>query len=197
MYDESYADLKYHAKEHKYVWFTEPYDLNVIGIRRNTVIPNKFDDMIYIAYRDALANERVFGIPATTDPGLFYLKNPCNTAGCAILIPGQYLGMWKLGLHRGKYKALVQVKPVTVARDWNRDSVLDVKSAKKQTGLFGINFHYASAATIMKEVANASAGCQVTPVKEDHDYAMALVHLQLRHIKTDVVSYTLYDEEEL
>lgn len=193
----NYQDLKRVVLGHKFIWFTKPYDLNFIGIRKDTSSPDSFDDLHYIAYIDALGLERVFCAPITTDPGLFYLKNPINAKGCAILMPGQWLGMWKKGLHQGKYKALVQVKPVTVIRDANRDGVIDYNSGVKETGLFGINYHYGSASNILKRVGNASAGCQVVPVKEDHDYVMALNSLQERFIQTSVTSYTLLLEKEL
>jgi len=53
----------------------------------------------------------------------------------------QYLNCFKLGLHKGKYKALVQAKPLTVIRNYNRDSVLNYNSGKEEPGMFGINIH--------------------------------------------------------
>jgi len=79
--------------------------------------------------------------PATTDPGLYYLWHPSCPSGTAILKEDQYLNCFKLGLHKGKYKALVQAKPLTVIRDYNRDSVLNYNSGKEETGMFGINIH--------------------------------------------------------
>lgn len=66
-----------------------------------------------------------------------------NPKGTAILAPGQYQSSHKIGLHRGKYKALVQHRPVTVYRDNNKDSKYDLEPTKKDTGIFGINIHKA------------------------------------------------------
>jgi hypothetical protein len=193
----TYDDLKRISLDRKYKWFTKPYDLNLVGVRATPGLVDSFDDMFYVAYIDALGYKRVFSHPITTDPGRHYLENPINVKGCAILKPGQYLGMWKRGLHQGRYKALVQVKPVTVYRDYNRDGEMNFDYVLEDTGLFGINYHYASAHTIMTSVKNASAGCQVAPVKEDHDYVMLLNALQEKYIKTTSSSYTLLLESWL
>ena len=178
------------------VFFTDPYDLNLIGIRSNTRTPDRFDDTFVVVYRDADGNRRSVAIPITTDPGLSGLVNPSNPKGTAILAPGQWRGMWNIGMHRGKYRALVQVSPVTVLRDANRDSTLDW-DGKPDTGLFGINFHYADPNNIRKYIGPYSLGCQVCPVKADHDYVMALVALQGKYLGSTKVSYTLLLESWL
>lgn len=66
-----------------------------------------------------------------------------------------------MGLHRGKYLALVQRKPVTIMRDYDRDASLDFYNGKKTTGLFGINVHRANSTGRTKTVDKYSAGCQV------------------------------------
>lgn len=79
----------------------------------------------------------VFG-PGTTLPGIKALAEPMNQKGCAVLRPGQYRGAWERGLHKGR-PALVQVRPVTVDRDTDRDK--DVDPTVEDVGLFGINIH--------------------------------------------------------
>ena len=44
----------------------------------------------------------------TTLPGLYWLENPMNSKGCAILKEGQYKGVYEIDLHNGKYEAICQ-----------------------------------------------------------------------------------------
>src|SRR6478609_4254603 len=96
------------------------YNLNLVGIRSNDMTPNQFNDWEYVFWKYAGSWELVkFRI--TTDPGLFYLKNPANVEGTAIVKPGQYINVWSKGLHKGEYPALVQTGPITVFRDNDKD----------------------------------------------------------------------------
>jgi hypothetical protein len=130
---------------------------NLIGIRSNNCRPNYFDDSFY----DLRIDGTLKYYQITTDPGKTCLIKPVNSKGCAILKPGQYQGMWAVGKHKGKYPALVQVKPCTVIRDANRDNKLDFDAKKEETGLFGINCHKARNGIISTLVNGWSAGCQV------------------------------------
>lgn len=139
---------------------TKPYNLNIIGIRSRNRIPNAFDDEICVFWKyDNRWTIRRFKV--TTDPGLAYLLDPLNRSGTAILKEGQYRGAYRFGLHRNTYTALVQSRPVTVIRDFNRDKVLDINSGREQTGFFGINIHRASGSGESTFVNKWSAGCQV------------------------------------
>ncbi len=80
-----------------------PYNLNIGGIRTDDMNPNKYNDWIYCFYKDESGKQKFLCCPATTDPGLYYLRFPSYKKGTAILAPGQYLGCWRLGLHKGKY----------------------------------------------------------------------------------------------
>jgi len=197
MINVTYHQIKAIMDGKGYKWFTKPYDLNLIGIRNPSPRPDKFDDTLVVAYLDSMGNPRTFVCPITTDPGLYYLQNPMNPSGTAILYPGQYLGLWKLGKHQGKYTALVQQKPAKVIRDANKDSILDFYHQKTETGIQGINLHRAIEDWISTVVGKWSAGCQVIPVAADFNYIISLVKLQIRHIKSDIVSYTLLMESEI
>lgn len=136
------------------------YNLNIVGLRNENAEPNSFDDEIWVFWRFnnkwTLKKYKV-----TTDPGLSYLQDPISESGTAILKEGQYHKAYRFGKHRGKYEALVQSKPVTVIRDFNRDKKLDFSSGREQTGLFGINIHRSSETGESAFVNNWSAGCQV------------------------------------
>ena len=137
------------------------YNLNIIGIRRSTVEINKFDDYLLLIHKTSPSNWVIKAYPITTDPGMYWLLNPTNPKGTAILIPGQYRSTWKIAKHQGKYEALCQRKPVKVWRDDNRDRVLDFYSSPEDEGYFGINIHRSNPYTESSQVDKWSAGCQV------------------------------------
>lgn len=197
MINPTYQELKKACRDKGYLWFgPRPYDLNVIGIRNENRIAGKFDDTFCVAYIDINGNERVFVCPCTTDPGPYYLQRTLTPKGCAILKPGQYLGAYQIGLHRG-YVALRQIKPVTVFRDNNKNTILDWSAVPTETGMFAINIHRNLAGGIAKEVGQFSAGCQVIQSADDHAYELSLVRRQKLVIGTDIVSYTLLEESDL
>ena len=137
------------------------YNLNIIGVRRSTVEINKFDDYLLLIYKTSPSNWVFKTYPITTDPGTYWLLNPTNPKGTAILIPDQYRSTWKIAKHQGKYEALCQRKPVKVWRDDNRDRVLDFYSSPEDEGYFGINIHRSNPYTESSQVDKWSAGCQV------------------------------------
>lgn len=175
--------------------FSRPFELNIIGVRASTNIPNAFDDTIYVFYSNG-SQWQLLNYPATTDPGMQYLRQPINNAGTAILKPGQYLDCYATGLHRGLYTALIQQKAVTVIRDFNKDGKLDFQSGTEQTGMFGINIHRAEAAGTAKFVAGHSAGCQVFANAGDFS---AFMQLCIRHKKMygNKFTYTLLQQSEM
>ena len=131
------------------------YNLNLVGIRKSYQASNRFDDTIAAFYKVDGA-WRISHWPVTTDPGWHHLEHGLNK-GTAVLKEGQYPGAYQLGLHRGQYTALVQVKPVTVHRDANKDHRLD--TGRTETGLFGINIHRAGQWAASTVVDKWSAGC--------------------------------------
>ena len=145
----------------RYELYTRPYELNIIGIRSESIIPNRFDDEIHVFYRVAPLKWNYHIYKATTDPGTFWLLNPMQAQGTAILAQGQYKDAYKIGLHHGMYKALVEAKPIKVIRDYDRKAVLDFNNGTTSKGMFGINIHRASLIGTTKQVDKYSAGCQV------------------------------------
>jgi hypothetical protein len=169
---------------------TRPFELNVIGIRANTSIPNVFNDSLNVLFTDNTGKPAAFSWKATTDPGTYWLKNPLNDQGTAVLKPGQYIGSHALGMHRGKYLALVQVRPVTVVRDFNRDGKADYSTGREETGLFGINIHRALANGTTKTIDNYSAGCQVFSNAEDFSLFLQLAERH-KNLYGNSFTYTL------
>lgn len=144
-------ELKAQFTELGYKWPT----IHVVGIRSKANLPNKFDDLIGL-----VQGNEVKWYTGTTNPGTFWLNNPLNPLGTAVLKAGQYVDTYTIGLHKGKYTALVQSKKVTVFRDNDKDSIAE-EQGKEDTGLFGINIHRANELTDSINIDKWSAGCQV------------------------------------
>jgi hypothetical protein len=179
-----------------YLVNTRPLELNIVGIRNINAKPNSFDDTINIFYKREDGNWIINTFKATTDPGTYWLKKLMNPAGTAILKPGQYKDSHRVGVHRGKYQALVQQNPVTVWRDANKNEVIDYNSASEQTGIFGINIHRASVKGITKFVNDHSAGCQVLSDVNDFNLMMQLAKRHKDYYGNNF-TYTLLTETEL
>lgn len=180
-------------KDKNYVVYDTPYKLNIVGVRADSTTPNKFDDFIYVFFKNGGSDWEGYKYPATTDTGTYWLKNPMNSGGSALLKEGQYVDAYKRGLHKSQYPALVQQKSVTVFRDYNRDAILDFNNGKESTGLFGINIHRASASSPSDAVDKWSAGCQVFQSPTDFQHFMNLV---TKHENTvgNNFTYTLIDQ---
>ena len=123
---------------------------------KNDNEPNQFNDSRFLV--EVNPTPRLIGAWfASIEPGNHYTKQPMNALGAAqIQVPGQYKA-WRIGKHKGREIALVQVAPVNIIRDFNRNSKID-KEDKKEYSLIGANQHSASD---QKFVDNASAGCPV------------------------------------
>lgn len=146
--------------EFKRLGYTWDENFNIIGIRSKDYKPNTFCDLLLTVTPDRI---KVYYI--TTRPGRHWLVNLLNPKGAAVLKPGQYKNAYRLGKHKG-LDALVQVAPVTVYRDNDRDELAEITN-QLDSGLFGINIHRANSSITSKLVDKWSAGCQVMadPVK--------------------------------
>lgn len=175
-----------------YKIFENKWDLNLIGVRKKNGTPNKFDDRIYVICKNDSNEWQEWSWAATTDPGTYWLTESMNKLGTAILKEGQWRGCWKLGLHRGEKPALVQVRPVTVYRDKDRDDQCDTDQGES-TGLYGINIHRAGMNS--SNVDKWSAGCQVFSKDADFEQFLVLCRKQVSAGYGDIFSYTLLKEE--
>jgi preprotein translocase subunit SecA len=95
----------------------------------------------------------------------------------------------------GKYKALVQVKPVKVYRDNNKDDVYDMIPQQIDEGCFGINIHRSNPYTKSKLVNDWSAGCQVFADPDAFRCFMKLCEEQKKRFGNNF-TYTLLDEKD-
>ena len=163
------------------------YNVNLIGIRSRDTASNTFNDYLVVCFR-VMGVPQCWIIPCTTDPGSYYRDNPLNLSGTAWLEPGQHRGLWKLGMHQGKYPALVQRQPVTVRRGG--------PDGEPDTGWFGINLHRAAADAVAGHVDKFSAGCQVVQCPLEYQVLMAVLRKASR-VHGNSFSYTLLDENQL
>lgn len=184
--------MKTIARKKGYVLYSQPYELNIWGVRSKQTRSGKFDDELHVFYKNDKGKWEYHIFRATTDPGTYWLNNPMMPQGTAILAQGQYREAYQIGLHY-TYAALVQVKPVTVIRDYNRDSVLDFYNGKKQTGLFGINIHRAMQQGRTPYIEKYSAGCQVFENAADF-YKFMMMAEKHRSLYGNRFTYTLIDE---
>lgn len=185
-------------KEKGYAWFTKGnYNLNIIGIRsnNNNKVTNQYDDILVVDYNTGNGHKRIC-YTITTEPGKYYMQNPDNVKGTAILVPGQYRGCWQIGLHHGKYKALCQKKEVKVYRDGNKDIIYDMTPESIDKGIFGINIHRSNQSWIRSTVDKYSAGCQVFNNHIEFNAFMRLCEEQ-RKLYGNSFTYTLINEEDM
>ena len=192
-------------------------NINIIGVRRDNAGTNTFDDFIVVIYKNANLKDIIKVYPATTDPGQYWLENPMNPRGTAVLaratpnhpgcphcprgtavlVPGQYRGTWKLGKHQNNYEALVQRKTVKVWRDNTKDSTIDYDSFSNiNEGFFGINIHRSNPYDKSYVVNRWSAGCQVFQSVHDFDEFMDICR-RSSALYGNSFSYTLLTEQDL
>lgn len=172
--------------------FPGKYNVNLIGVRSKDKTPNVFNDKLYVILEGDKGKElHTFSI--TTEPGTFYLNNPMNVKGTAVLPPGQYKRTWQLGKHKG-YDALVQSAPITVWRDNNKNNLAE--KGKTDTGYFGINIHRANPKIRSKQVDKWSAGCQVfADPKEFEEFLRLCKRSEI--IYGNSFTYTLLEEGDI
>ena len=154
------------------------YNVNIIGVRSDEDIFNEFDDALVVIYRDKKKNWEVRSYSITTDPGKIWMEKPMNSKGCAILVPDQYRGVYKIDGHgKTRYEALCQRGgEVSVYRDANLDHEHDRDAGTITTGNYGINIHRSRSTGESELVNSYSAGCQVFKNASDFKDFMKLVN---------------------
>lgn len=176
-----------------YKWFTDKP--MIIGIRTTNDIPNVFNDYIILCIEN---KDKFFkGWMATTEPGTYWLQNPMNIKGTGVLVPNQYFDCWGLGQHGSglnKHEALIQIRPITLYRDNNKDNKINIDPKNIQTGLFGINIHSTGKSNwIASKIDKWSAGCQVFA---NYDAFKEFIKI-LKATNQKSYTYTLLEEKDI
>jgi len=184
-------------KDKGYTWFDtdEPYNLNIIGVRNESPLVNLFNDFIFVIFRNEYMDWVIKQYNATTKPGVTYLLNPINDAGAAILKEGQYKKLWKVGMHKTQYEALVQFNDAIVIRDNEKNGSFSF-TGKEEKGMFGINLHRAGLIETKVVVNRYSAGCQVLQNPNDFKDLMFLVNRSIKQGFANSFSYTLLNSKD-
>lgn len=142
---------------------------------RNDDRKNVFNDLRVVFTIDSSGTPQLHSWEGTTEPGQFWTINPMNPRGAARIAFDQYKA-WSVGTHKkgtpSGHEALVQVKPVSVHRDLNKD--FKRTDDKIDTGVFGINQHWGYNAP-KNDLGRTSAGCLVGRTKSGHREFMALL----------------------
>jgi hypothetical protein len=184
-----------------YVWFGDKenkgFDVNVVGVRNmlpGRKVTNIFDDKLTLSYKNENGVWQFHSWDITTDPGTKAMKEFHNPAGVFRLIPGQYRGMWAIGLHQGKYEAMRQVKACKGWRDKNKDMIFDESLVVE--GVFGINGHRSNPKTQSEYVENWSEGCQVFKRLKDFLEFMVIMN-KAKAIHGNSFTYTLLESTDV
>ncbi|MEG4455955.1 hypothetical protein [Microcoleus sp. N9_A1] len=146
----------------------------------NADTPNHFNDarLLLVFHKGVPTIEAAW--EATTEPGYYYTDNPMNPNGAARIAFGQYRA-WQVGLHgySQPHEALIQVGPVKVYRDWNRDMMRTGDAIDE--GYFGINQHHGYGHP-KNDIHTAGAGCFVGRDPDEHFDFMYRVKSDIRYI---------------
>jgi hypothetical protein len=143
--------------------------------------PNWFNDTRLVFWLDNDGKLEWRAWEATTEPGVFWTDKPMNPKGVARIKFGQYAA-WSVGIHlRGRaaaQEALVQVKPISVYRDLNKDYLRNNDFI--DNGLFGINQH--SGYDLPRDnIGSVGAGNLIGRTKEGHLEFMQLIKADPRY----------------
>jgi hypothetical protein len=149
----------------------------------NNDAPNEFNDARMVI-EFVNRKPKIVGIwEATTEPGWHYtVEAPMNEKGAARIKFGQYKA-WRMGMHGNSspHRALIQVAPVSVHRDFNQDfkRIGDFVD----TGIFAINQHWGYDYP-RNDVNVAGAGCLVGRTTHGHMDFLEVVEQDRRYLAT-------------
>lgn len=185
------------------------YNVNIFGVRASATGSNAFDDIMCVAF-DTEAGWYTCSFPITTDPGKTVLgqEKMGHEKGTAIL-PASTLKSssqyrFKLGMHKGKYPALVQSESFKIVRDVDKNYHIHTRQMIQDkllawdvdVGFFGINIHHATAKGFSTSVNDWSWGCQVFQSIFDWEKFMAIIN-HSASIYGERFTYTLFDESDI
>lgn len=180
-------------EEYGFIVFDDgPYDLNIIAVRNLENNANQYDDKLHVCYlsEDGHWREDIFQV--STDAGRYWLEKEDYKACAVYAHPQQARGAYQVGMHRGKYEALVQWRPVLYWRDGNKDEKADY-GGEVFKDVIGLNIHRSSIHD-SDEVNKYSAGCIVFSKMAEWEAFMELVHKQKRIMGYHTFTFTLIAE---
>ena len=186
------------AKDLEYPIFRKndsyPINLNIWGIRSKSSCTKHYNDVIVMFYERDFNIWECMVFEATTDPSNLNLETARGISLSKRTFTFNFSALWKIGKHKGQYKALVQANPCQVIRDNNRDDKIDITD-NTDFGMFGINLHRASSWKVSDEIGLYSAGCQV--IKDVNQWNDIIIPLFDKAIGKGTQSYVLINEMDL
>ena len=187
-------------KSKGYIVYTEPFKLNIVGVRNADTNPEKFDDDMYVFWKNENGRWTGKKYVITTDPSTSSLHEMKNSKGVAILPAGQYVDTWKVRPHgKSQYIALGQQRKLCVYRDYDRDDLLNFNIESKDCGYFGINIHRAKNGGAddgqgnTEKIGPYSEGCQVFQNFYCFQEFMEMAYRQ-KDLYGNEFTYTLFDK---
>lgn len=147
-----------------------PENYWIIGVRSKEDKFNEFDDKFYI-FKGVDFVKVLTGTTNCGDRGLLGFFKYKAKGAATLKEDYWHHKIWAYGLHRGRMKALRQVRPAAMYRDNNLDRQTDeIGTATKE--LVGINFHTTSMnklrETVNQFINGHSLGCQVANKPKDY-----------------------------
>jgi hypothetical protein len=192
------ATLRRTLAKKGYVWYEDKP--NIIGIRSSLNVPDIFNDILAIVYKDK-GVEKLYTTTITTEPGVAYQKKLLNPKGCWVMMPAQMVDAYSPGFHQNKpdHRCLRSTGKIFGLRDNDLNGVAgDDKDAKAEwvngTSV-GANIHGANKAGITKQVGPWSAGCQVHNDWKKKEEMMDICEKLYPTVKK--FTYTLVEENDL
>lgn len=191
-----------------YKWFEDRP--NIIGIRTKLQVPDVFNDLITVSYKEN-GSEKTKVYCITTEPGVFYQKNLLNSEGCAVVEPGHYPDAYSIGFHKGydgtkinpktnepypAHRALILTGHIMIKRDKDKDGMAGNSGVVMKGDGTGCNIHGAIRADNTKTIGPWSAGCQVFAAWREKEEFIDICE-KFRTITKNKFTYTLILEEQL
>lgn len=186
--DISYTAIQLLYRSHGYEFVS---GINPFGIRSKDRTADKWNDILGITYEG-----KVIAVSGTTDPGASPLSKTegVNKNGIFIIHEGFYKNCWQKGMHKGKYKALVQLGSGIFKghRDNDHDGKLDF-SGITWRDVYGLNFHTTRWDKQVMRVGDFSEGCQVVEVAKEYDKIINVIYASTQ----TVFNYALFEDYEV
>jgi hypothetical protein len=184
-------------KSKNYVVYEDVGILNIVGMRNpvkdDGTITNKFDDKMYVFFKNDKGNFMLVKYDITVVPG-FNKGSNIIAQNRAILQLGQYIDQYKIGFHQGKsdHKCL---KFATTSVHRNDLTTKYNYKSNTQLGSFEINIHR-SGNPSGNSVFNYSEGSQVFKLYSAWQQFMNLCDNQLKKSGKETFTYTLIKRSE-
>lgn len=173
-------------------------EANLFGVRSLDMTAGIFNDAIGL-FQISGPQSLLKIYDGTVDPGSYFLNNPMNPAGTAVMKFQQITDGYVVGLHAGKYEALRQFKAMEFYRiskkAFDADGGKEIKLTGKpiQKAIIGANIHRANLNSIAEMVGSHSAGCQVIQRPDDWKEFLAIC----KSTGAALFDYTLFGEQDL